>query len=135
MYPVLGMTGPNQGVDYAAYYKGTVNYTDSLLQNDVEMRDVIHPISPNIAGIKVICDDSLYMVWGKPTLKSKLVVSVLGDITKIILFTYDTGALMTTIPAPARRVGLSFQEDVFPSLNSLGWTLFENSVYWALRMR
>jgi hypothetical protein len=135
MYPVLGMTGSVQGVDYAVYNKGVVNYTDSLRQNDVEMRDVIHPISPNIAGIKVICNDTLYMVWGKPTLKAKLVASVLGDITKIILFTYTINEQMTTIPAPGRRVGLSFHEDVIPSLNPLGWTLFENSVYWALRMR
>jgi len=135
MYPVLDMTGSSQGVDYAIYDKGTVNYTDSLLQNNVEMRDINHPISLGMAGIQVICNDSLYMVWGKPTLKAKLVVSVLGDITKIILFTYDTGSLMNSIPAPGRRVGLSFHEDVYPSLNSLGWTLFENSVYWALRMR
>jgi len=135
MYPLLDMTGTVQGVDYAVYDKGVINYTDSLRRNDIEMRDVGHPISPNIAGTQVICTDSVYMVWGVPTLKSKYVASVFGDIFKIVIFTYDTGELMESIPAPARRVGLSFHEDVFAGLNQLGWMLFDNSVYWALRMR
>jgi hypothetical protein len=134
LYPLLDMTGPLQDVDYAVYAKG-VTYPDSLRQKIVEMRDVNHPISPNIAGTQIILNDSLFMEWGMPTLKAKLVASVFGDIYKIVIFTYDIGEMMISIPAPARRVGLSFHEDVFPSLNSLGWTLFENSVYWTLRMR
>jgi hypothetical protein len=134
-YPLLDMTGQTAGVDYGVYAKGTIDYTDSVRRQDIEMRDVNHPISPGIAGTQVICSDSVYMVWGVPTLKSKYVASVYGDIYKLVIFTYDIGEQMNSIPAAARRVGLSFNEDVFPGLNSLGWMLFDNSIYWALRMR
>jgi hypothetical protein len=135
LYPLLNMTGNVKGVDYNAYDKATVNYTDSVHQNTVEMRDVSHPISPNIAGTKVLLTYPQYIVWGAPTLKAKLVASVYGNINLVVIFTYEINDMMVSVMTPGRRVGLSFHEDMFPCLNTLGWTLFDNSVYWALRMR
>jgi hypothetical protein len=135
MYPLLNMTGNAKGVDYNEYDKATVSYTDSVLQNDVEMRDVSHPISPNIAGTQVLLTFPQYIVWGIPALKAKLVASVFGNINQQVIFTYEINDVMVSVTTPGRRVGLSYHEDMFPSLNSLGWTLFDNSVYWALKMR
>lgn len=135
MYPLLNLTGNGKGVDYNEYDKATVSYTDSVLQNNVEMRDVSHPISPNIAGTQVLLTFPQYIVWGVPTLKAKLVASVFGNINRQVIFTYEIGDVMYSVTTPGRRVGLSYHEDMFPSLDSLGWTLFDNSVYWALKMR
>jgi hypothetical protein len=135
MYPLLNMTGTVQEVDYAMYDKAAINYTDSVHQNNIEMRDVMNPISPNMAGTQMLLTFPQYMVWGMPTLKAKVVASVYGNINRIVIFTYEAGEMMVSVTTPGRRVGLSFHEDIFPSLNSFGWTLFDNSVFWALKVR
>ncbi len=135
-YPLLDMTGKIRGTDFTVYNKDSVSsIPDSLKLTIVEMRDVANPISPGLAGIQIVETDSLPMVWGRPNDFSKLVVSVYGDVNHVILFTYDIGAQMFTMQAPARRVAFSFHADAMVHFNALGWTLFENSIYWALRMR
>jgi hypothetical protein len=135
LYPLLNFTGVSLGADYMIYDKQNVDYTDSTHQNVMEMRDVAHPISPDIAGTQVFLNFPQYIVWGIPTLKAKNVASVYGDITKDIIFTYEAGEMMVSVITPGRRVGLSYHEDIFPSLDSLGWTLFDNSAYWSLKIR
>jgi len=135
-YPLLDLTGKIQGTDFTVYNPDSLaTIPDSLKFLTVEMRDIINPISLGIAGTQVIETDSVPMIWAKPNDYSKLVVSVFGDISHIILFTYDIGAQMISIQAPARREGFSFHADAMVYFNALGWTLFENSVYWSLRMR
>jgi hypothetical protein len=135
MYPLLNMTGTLQGVDYNVYDKATINYTDLVRQNTMEMRDVMHPISPDMAGTQVFLTFPQYIVWGMPTLKAKVVTSAFGNIYQIVIFTYEINEMMVSVLTPGRRIGLSFHEDIFPSLNSYGWTLFDNCVFWALKMR
>jgi hypothetical protein len=99
------------------------------------MRSETHPISQNIGGLRRVFNDSVSMAWARPSVNAQLVASVWGDITKIGIFTYEISAVMDTIPAPVRHIGFSFTEDGFTSLNPPGWTFFENSIYWALRIR
>jgi hypothetical protein len=48
-----------------------------------------------------------------------------------MIFAYDTGASMSGMNAPARRVGFFLNNSTATSQNSTGWLLFDRTVQWA----
>jgi hypothetical protein len=58
------------------------------------------------------------------------VASIVGTPTQIAIFSFERGAQMAGLAAPARRVAFFLSNTT--ALNANGWTLFDAAVRWAL---
>jgi hypothetical protein len=68
--------------------------------------------------------------YGVPTASAILVAALPGQTTKWPIFAYETGAQMSGIVAPARRMGFFLSGTDAPSLTANGWLLFDAAIAW-----
>ncbi|MCB9155195.1 MAG: PQQ-dependent sugar dehydrogenase [Caldilineae bacterium] len=88
-----------------------------------------HPLTAGLSGPITASDPAAIFSWGAPTASAIQAATLSGDNTKAAIFGYDTGAAMTTLNAPARRVGFLIGTANF---TGNGWSLFDAAVNWAL---
>jgi hypothetical protein len=69
--------------------------------------------------------------WGKPNANATKIAVLAGDPTRTVIFGYDKGESMPGLAAPARRVGIFFDDTTASSLTAAGWALFDEAVEWA----
>jgi glucose/arabinose dehydrogenase len=98
-------------------------------QQAVDVAATQHPLTAGLAGSIVVSDPAAIFSWGAPTASAVQVATLAGDSSKAAIFGYETGAAMTTLNAPARRVGFATGTANF---TGNGWSLFDAAVTWAL---
>lgn len=117
MYGALAMTNIN---DF-----GTTDATTVLT-----LLDATHPITRGNAGDFVVYTSAAPKVWGTPGTGAAIVAGSGNE--QATIFTYEAGATMVGMAAPARRVGF-FMNDAGPSLaTENGMILLKNAVLWAV---
>jgi glucose/arabinose dehydrogenase len=98
-------------------------------QQVVDVAASQHPLTAGLAGPITASDPAATFSWGAPTASAVQAATLAGDGSKAVIFGYETGAAMTTLNAPARRVGFATGTANF---TGHGWSLFDAAVNWAL---
>lgn len=122
--PHLGMTGGKQDSDFGTK-EGKIRY--------LWLVNAPHPLAGGLsAGMVNIVKKGCPMNWGRPGPGAVVIATFPGEIEKSPLFAYEKGATMDGENlAPARRVFLFLDGDMFPNLNDAGRRLFDAAVTWA----
>jgi hypothetical protein len=105
----MGMTGTTLGTDYG---------TDAGQSLAITMAS--HLLAGGLNGQPSVTTSG----WGKPATAGLTVATVPGISSKATVFGYEVGAQMSSLVAPARRVGV---------FATSGWALFDAAVRWAVR--
>jgi hypothetical protein len=121
LYATMGMTGSTLGTDYGV----TASTTDTSIASPG------HPLAAGLTGTTPIVNQSMALVFGKPSSAATKVSMYPSSSSKAMIFAYETGAAMVTGTAPARRVGFFFNDTSPASATTQGWSLFDATVGWA----
>jgi hypothetical protein len=121
---------------------GMVDSTVAMgVNRDLEMNvttlRIDSPGDPRAAGLSgnvAIVTAASLAGWGTPNMAATRVASLLGQPEKVAIFTYDTGAAMPELAAPARRIGLFLSDQGAAVLNPQGFALLDAAINWALSM-
>ncbi|HEY8187295.1 MAG TPA: Ig-like domain-containing protein [Pyrinomonadaceae bacterium] len=109
---------------------GNSNAGTTTAQTHVKIILPAHVLAGGLSGTQTVSTSSIFS-WGKPNANASSVATLENDSTKIIIFGYNTGALMPGLVAPARRVGLFMSDTTAEGLDGNGWTLFDAAINWA----
>jgi hypothetical protein len=91
-----------------------------------------HPITAGISGDVTIFDAWQTIGWGMQVGGGQKLGHAPGaPSAKGMLFTYEEGAQMRGMIAPARRVGFFMRNNTANCFNNNGWALFDATVAWA----
>jgi hypothetical protein len=70
--------------------------------------------------------------WGKVRADAVKIATLENDPDKVVVFTYEKGASMPGLTAPARRAGVFLFDWTSMALTDEGWTLFDSTVRWCI---
>jgi hypothetical protein len=90
------------------------------------------PLAAGLQGNVAVVNIASEAGWGTPNAAATRIASLLGAANKVALFTYEAGAPMPELTAPARRVGLFVSDQAAPVLNRNGSALLDAAITWAL---
>ena len=111
---------------------------DYLEQDSVKIYTA-HPLSMGFPEYKTVkvndAPDEHRLAYGKVYPAAIKVATVPSDSSKAVIFAYEKGAALGTIWAPAKRVGLFFQNYDDLSINNYGIGFFDAAVVWATNDR
>jgi len=99
-------------------------------QSEVEIAQRNHPLSGNFIGVVKVYSQGDDIGWGRPGPGAVKIVTMRDDPSKAVIFGFETGARMSGMNAPARRVGFYLQEGAAENLTPNGWRLFDAAVKW-----
>ncbi len=122
LYPMLDFTGSQSSIDY-----GTTTTSQQLWLDDTG-----HPIAQGISGGIEVYSTTSPMAFGIPSDQAVVLGRFEGSTGNPVLYTYEQGAAMVSVPAPARRAGFFFAEDGGAQAATDGLILFNNTVLWLL---
>ncbi len=149
-YPPLGMTGPRRHHDFDII-EPVQHYAQSFADLYGYCVNATNPIA-RAAGLPAQMFGTLYLqpletCWGRPGPASQVVAVFEGNPDKAAVFTYEKGASMFGLTAPARRVGIYLGRDDFHLLTAaygpaardpnertwyVGLKLFDAALRWAV---
>jgi RHS repeat-associated protein len=84
-----------------------------------------------ITGTVTTSSSAVTTGWGKPTSAATVAAAVPSDLSKAAIFGYDTGTVMASGSAPARRVGWWQYESSTSGFTKESKALFDAAVAWA----
>jgi Big-like domain-containing protein/beta-propeller repeat-containing protein/carboxypeptidase family protein/IPT/TIG domain-containing protein len=104
-------------------------------QGSLSIIDAAHPMAAGLTGTPPVVSANSSFTWGKPNANAVKVASLLSDAARIVIFGYETGALMpglaSGLPAPARRVAFFLTDTNGASLTQPeGTSLFDAAIKW-----
>jgi len=108
---------------------GAADHGILAAQQVVDVAASQHPLTAGLAGPITASNPAATFSWGAPTASAVRAATAAGDSAKATIFGYETGAAMTTLNAPARRVGFPLGTANF---TGNGWSLLDAAVNWAL---
>jgi hypothetical protein len=122
-FPVLGLTGPTQKIDF--------DFEKGPLVVDVVKPD--HPLAAGFVGkgLELFAYRKSPYAWGKPTEDALTILRPHKRKDRALMFAYDQGVTMFKGIAPARRVGL-FMIPIGADYNSPGLDLMDAAIDWCL---
>ena len=122
LFDNLGMTAAVDQTDLGGDSGGT----------QVDILDPTHPLAAGLSGLVTVVSARSNLAWGRPAAAAARVASIPGLPNRSTIFAYTTGAAMTTLAAPARRLGLFALETAAARLSDGGIQLLRAAVDWAL---
>ncbi len=109
-------------------YGGVGTFEDILPNDSVRIVDDVHPIAAGFSNglLQVFTGGTDWTSWARVSTGADIVATVWDGSPFATIFVYEVGAMMNSIPAPARRVGFFFPDnmDTFAP-HSNAWTLFD----------
>ncbi|HXH18667.1 MAG TPA: malectin domain-containing carbohydrate-binding protein [Chitinophagales bacterium] len=100
-------------------------------QTQIKLSGAPHALAAGLSnGIKTVYTSLDKLSWGKPLSSAKIIARATTDTTQCTIFAYDNNALMTSINAPARRVGFFLNEDGAAKLTADGLALLDAAIRW-----
>jgi hypothetical protein len=120
VYDDMGMTDDTANTDF-----GAANGTQ------VAIGAGDSPLSAGLNGTVAIVTANAAIHWGVPGSGGKLVAALSNNEDRAAVFTYEKGAAMIGLMAPARRVGFFASQTVSDRLNANGLKLFGAAIEWA----
>ncbi len=107
------------------------DYGSILAQQEVMIADSGHPVAAGLTGLRQVTTADRKLVWGRPAASARVVATAVTDSERAAIFSYEEGAAMVGLAAPARRVGFFLFDDSATVLTADGWALFDAAVCWA----
>ena len=108
---------------------GAAGHGIQTSQQQVSMAANGHPLTAGLTGTIFTTGSDATYSWGAPPAGAVQAATLTTDSGKAVIFGYETGAPMTSINAPARRVGFMGGTNVF---TAYGWALLDAAVNWSL---
>lgn len=123
-YPYMMMTDSSEDDDFG----------DLESDGFVKIINPDHYIASGLANYVQVIFDEGWVSWGKPKGEAEVIAVFPGNEDIALLFSYDEGAEMAGMKAPARRVGHFFVHTnlTVRNLTEDGWKLFVSCVLWAM---
>jgi hypothetical protein len=119
----LRMTG-NAGTDHNAA---------NVSQVVITATGAAHPLAAGIMGSVMVAGGAQAATWGNPAMAAEKIATVPNQNNQTAIYGYSSGAMMSGMAAPARRVGFFAGDAMADNMNDNGWKLFDAAVDWALQ--
>ena len=91
-----------------------------------------HPLAADLTGDVTVTTNDYRLNWGLPGSGAVTIATIPGETDQAAIFTYDAGAEMLGMTAPAKRIGFFFYNESGTRLNENGWLLFDAAVDWSV---
>jgi len=112
---------------------GMTNTYDYLQGQDrLTIQNPSHPLAAGLSGTVLVTTAGEKMYYGIPNENASFVASIVSDTAKGAIFSYDQGAVMPGMTAPAKRIGFFTGDNTALNLTQEGWRLFDSAVLWAI---
>jgi hypothetical protein len=118
----LRMTG-NAGTDHNA-----ANVTQVV----ITQAGMGHGLAGGIMGSVTVANGAQAASWGNPAATAVKIATIPNQANQIAIYGYPSGAMMSGLAAPAKRIGFFAGETMAVNMNDNGWKLFDAAVDWAL---
>lgn len=83
------------------------------------------------AGNRTVVSSAQTMSWGLPNTNATKVANVVGNVNRVVIFGYASGATMiSSFVAPSRRTGFFLENTTANAWNTDGQKLFDEAVRW-----
>lgn len=100
-------------------------------QTQIKLVGAPHPLVADLPnGVKTIYTSLDKITWGKPVSSARIIARNIIDTTQCAIFAFDNNTLMTSINAPARRVGFFLNDDGAAKLTADGLALLDAAIRW-----
>lgn len=90
-----------------------------------------HTIAQGFTGDLNVFTSGKTINWGNPSTGATKIATVPGYSSRAMIFTYEAGASMVGMNAPARRAGYFLENNNAHCMTSNGWRLFDRTIEWA----
>jgi hypothetical protein len=91
------------------------------------------PLVGTASGTLSISSKAGELGWGTPAAAALKGATLPGNQARVVVFGYEKGAQMTSMPAPARRAGFAIREQLAANLNADGLKLFDSILEWVIQ--
>jgi hypothetical protein len=109
---------------------GTASSTGATPGADsVDVQAAAGALAAGLSGTIKVFNTAQDVTYGVPSTTAILVAALSGQ-TKYPIFAYETGAQMSGLAAPARRMGFFLSGTSATSLTANGWLLFDAAIAW-----
>ena len=99
-------------------------------QTRIAIVDASSPLAGGLSGTPQVYSTPSSIVWATPGPTARVAATVAGNPSRAALFSYEAGAAMPGLTAPARRVGIFVAHG--DAVTAQGWTAFDASIRWAV---
>jgi hypothetical protein len=110
---------------------GQTDFGKAFDQMQIDIVDAAHPLAAGLSGRVTVTSSGQEFGWGAPGPEAKRVATIVGRADQLAIFSYEPGANMLGLKAPAPRVGWFAGGDAAASFTADGWRLFDAAVGWA----
>jgi hypothetical protein len=117
----MGMTGTT-AADFG---------TTSTAQTALQIINATHPLAAGLSNQPTVSSPGTNFSWGNPNANAAKIATVVNDANKVVIFGYDKGVAMSSLNAPARRVGLFMTDVTAANFSTNGGLLFDAAIKWA----
>jgi hypothetical protein len=101
-------------------------------QTAVTAAGAAHPAALGVpAGNTTIASAAVGLAWGKPAASAQVLATLTSDATRATVFTYDSGVVMSSGVAAAKRASWLFDSGTGSNLNGTAASLFDAVIRWA----
>jgi RHS repeat-associated protein len=101
-------------------------------QTAVTAAGAAHPAALGVpAGNTTIATAAVGLAWGKPAATAQVLATLTSDATRATVFTYDSGVVMSSGVAAAKRASWLFDSGTGSNLNGTAASLFDAVIRWA----
>ena len=90
------------------------------------------PLAAGLTGRPVITSSSATFAYVLPAPSGDVIATIVNNTNRATVVAFETGAQLTTGPAPARRAGFFLGYDTAGRLNGAGLALFDAVINWAM---
>jgi hypothetical protein len=91
-----------------------------------------HPLAAGIMGSVMVAGGAQAATWGNPAAAAEKIATIPNQNNQVAIYGYASGAMMSGMAAPAKRVGFFAGDAMADSMNDNGWKLFDAAIDWAL---
>jgi ferric-dicitrate binding protein FerR (iron transport regulator) len=99
---------------------------------EIVIKNPWHPLAAALSNTVRVTTAPGQLCWGRPSPFAAWVATFPSYPTQAAIFGYEEGAMMVGMTAPARRVGLFFDDETPTVLSEEGWAIFDAAVRWAV---
>ena len=117
----MGMTGTTSA-DFGS---------TTAAQTALQIINSTHPLAAGLSNQPAVVTAGTTFSWGNPNVNAAKIATVINDANKVVIFGYDKGVAMSSLNAPARRVGLFMTDVTAANFNTNGGLLFDAAIKWA----
>jgi len=121
-FALMGMTPATLNTDYGMI----------ATQSQVQITMAGNPMVGTLTGTLTISSVAGDFGWGVPAATALKGASLVGNPSRSVVFGYEKGAQMVSLPAPARRAAFAIRETLAANLTSDGTKLFDAVLNWVL---